>query len=247
MSIHKKLATIQSNLVATKSAWNDFSKYNYRSNEAILQALKPHLRDNEVSLIVSDQMVCVGGLVYVEVTTTLTCIETGESVSNTASAREPESRKGMDASQITGAASSYARKYCLSAMFAIDDNKDADSMEKPELDYTPDQKAAFDRIFNSGDPAEFFIITKKMTTETHAALFNSFPAGKKTENKATARGLVTDGNLIITEWIETIENADGDETRVKELVESNKPFVVEYIRDQLSAEALAFFNEVQNG
>lgn len=131
MSIHAKLAKIQNALNAPKGMWNDFSSYNYRSNEGILQALKPHLTEGGLSLVVSDKMVDVGGRVYVEATTVLTCIETGESVYSTASAREPLTRKGMDDSQITGAASSYARKYCLNALFAIDDNKDADSMPEP--------------------------------------------------------------------------------------------------------------------
>jgi hypothetical protein len=133
MSISKKLLALQTELKAPKDAYNSFGKYSYRSNESILIALKPLLQNHGVMMIVSDSIKEVGGRVYVEVTTTLTCTETNESVSCTASAREPESRKGMDESQITGAASSYARKYCLSAMFAIDDNKDADSMKPATL------------------------------------------------------------------------------------------------------------------
>jgi hypothetical protein len=133
MSISKKLLALQTELKAPKDAYNSFGKYSYRSNESILIALKPLLQSHGVMMIVSDSIKEVGGRVYVEVTTTLTCTETNESVSCTASAREPESRKGMDESQITGAASSYARKYCLSAMFAIDDNKDADSMKPAVL------------------------------------------------------------------------------------------------------------------
>lgn len=113
--------------------------------------------------------------------------------------------------------------------------------------YTPEQKEAFDRIFASGNAAEFFVITKKMDAETHAALFNSFPTGKKTENKEKARALVSQGGAIVADWVETITQANGDDTHVKECCESNKPFVIEYIRDQLAPEAVAFFDEVRGG
>jgi len=148
MSIHSKLSKIQNALNAPKDMRNDFAKFNYRSNEGILQALKPHLTENGLSLIVSDKMVDVGGRVYVEATTVLTCVETGESVFSTASAREPLTRKGMDDSQITGAASSYARKYCLNALFAIDDNKDADSMAAPVITLSDGEINAFIKQIN---------------------------------------------------------------------------------------------------
>ena len=246
MSIHKKLSEIQLKLLAPKNLRNDFANFSYRSNEAILQALKPHLKDAEVSLVVSDKMISVGGLVYVEATTILTCIETGESISSTASAREPESRKGMDASQITGAASSYARKYCLNAKFAIDDNKDADSMGAVELAYTPEQKSFFDGLIAGKKSVEMFVLTKTIPQETLEALFSSFDAGTKTAKKAEVRQLTTEGGGIAAEWIDAITQAEGDNSIVVDFNESNKKFVVEYIKSKLTAEALAFFNEVKN-
>ena len=125
MSVIEKLATIQQALKAPKDQRNDFAKFNYRSCEGILEALKP-LRGN-LTLIISDEMVLVGDRVYVKATVS---ISDGENmIEATAFAREPLVKKGMDEAQITGATSSYARKYALNGMFLIDDNKDPDSMD----------------------------------------------------------------------------------------------------------------------
>lgn len=123
-SINERLAEIQIQLKAPKGQRNDFGKYNYRNCEDILEAVKPLL--NGLTLTLSDKMVEVGGRVYVEATAKLT--DGVESIEITASAREALAKKGMDEAQITGAASSYARKYALNGMFCIDDTKDADSM-----------------------------------------------------------------------------------------------------------------------
>ena len=120
-----KLNQIQTELNAPKNLLNKFGGYNYRSAESILEALKPHLAKHKAILTLSDEMVEVGGRVYVKATATLTA--DGESISTTAFAREPEDKKGSDQSQITGAASSYARKYALNGLFCIDDTKDADA------------------------------------------------------------------------------------------------------------------------
>jgi hypothetical protein len=118
-----KLATIQQKLKAPKGQVNTFGKYKYRSCEDILEAVKPLLGD--LVLTISDDIVEVGGRVYVKATVS---INSGSgSVSTTAFARESETKKGMDESQITGAASSYARKYALNGLFCIDDTKDADA------------------------------------------------------------------------------------------------------------------------
>lgn len=128
--IHEALIKIQSELKATKSQRNSFGNYNYRSCEDILEAVKPLLKDSGVTLTITDDMVEVGGRVYVKATTTLTGINKSDHpITVSAFAREPLARKGMDDSQITGAASSYARKYALNGLFCIDDNKDADTME----------------------------------------------------------------------------------------------------------------------
>lgn len=127
--INAKLTQIQSELKAPKSRRNSFGNYNYRSLEDICEAVKPLLAKHNCSLTISDRMVEVCGRVYVEATATLTDNEDGTQIVNTASAREADAKKGMDDSQVTGATSSYARKYCMNGLFLIDDTKDADSDE----------------------------------------------------------------------------------------------------------------------
>jgi len=124
MSVHSKLLSVQAALKAPKGQYNAFGKYNYRSCEDILEAVKPLLFEHGLTLIISDSVVAVGDRIYVQATAAIR----GEDiqVSVTAYAREEEDKKGMDGSQITGAASSYARKYALNGLFLIDDTKDSD-------------------------------------------------------------------------------------------------------------------------
>lgn len=119
------LATIQKNLKAPKNQYNKFGGYNYRSCEDILEALKPITADLGAAVTIEDEIVFIGDRFYVKATATLHF--EAETLSVSAFAREAETKKGMDESQITGATSSYARKYALNGLFAIDDNKDADS------------------------------------------------------------------------------------------------------------------------
>ena len=125
MNINEKLIQIQTELKAPKGQYNSFGKYNYRSCEDILEAVKPLLKELNVSLTLSDEIVNVGDRYYVKATATLTDSE-NYSTDVTAYAREEENKKGMDSMQLTGATSSYARKYALNGLFAIDDNKDSD-------------------------------------------------------------------------------------------------------------------------
>lgn len=122
----KELVKIQSELKAPKGQFNSFGKYKYRSCEDVLEALKPLLKENKCFLQMTDDIVLIGNRFYIKATATITN-ESGVSVSVSAFAREEESKKGMDASQLTGATSSYARKYALNGLFAIDDNKDSDT------------------------------------------------------------------------------------------------------------------------
>jgi hypothetical protein len=131
----KELIAIQSELKAPKNQWNDFGKYNYRSAEDILEAVKPLLKKHECHLTISDEMVVLGDRYYVKATATLA--KEGESISTTAYAREEESKKGMDSSQITGSTSSYARKYALNGLFCIDDTKDPDYTNTHGKEPTP--------------------------------------------------------------------------------------------------------------
>ncbi len=127
-SIYQILNYIQVGLKAPKGQVNSFGRYNYRSCEDILEALKAPLREVDCSVILSDEISIVSDRVYVTATATLYA-PGGQNVSTKAHAREPLNKKGMDESQITGAASSYARKYALNGLFAIDDTKDADATE----------------------------------------------------------------------------------------------------------------------
>ncbi len=123
----KELLAIQAELKAPKGQYNSFGKYKYRSAEDILEAVKPLLLKNGCTMTLSDELINIGDRYYVKATAKITSKD--ESVAVTALAREPEDKKGMDSSQITGTASSYARKYALNGLFLIDDTKDADTDE----------------------------------------------------------------------------------------------------------------------
>lgn len=161
MNIYEKLINIQKELKAPKSNYNDFGRYNYRSCEDILEAVKPICFEYRAVLILSDDILNVGQSNYVEATAILINIDNPvEMVSNKAEARESIDKKGMDDSQITGTASSYARKYALNGLFNIDDTKDADTNEyhnqitgnkktnknKDDLYITEEQKVKFKEL-----------------------------------------------------------------------------------------------------
>ena len=126
MNVYEKLIAIESELKAPKSQYNNFGKYAYRNCEDILESLKPLLKEHKSTIYISDEIVTVLERFYVKATVTFIDAETGEKIINTAYAREEEDKKGMDGSQVTGSSSSYARKYALNGMFAIDDTKDSD-------------------------------------------------------------------------------------------------------------------------
>ena len=161
MNIYEKLINIQKELKAPKNNYNDFGRYNYRSCEDILEAVKPICFEYRAVLILSDNVINIGTSNYVEATATLINIDSPiETISNKAEARESIDKKGMDDSQITGTASSYARKYALNGLFNIDDTKDADTNEyhnqttgkkqtnknKDNLHITAEQKAKFNEL-----------------------------------------------------------------------------------------------------
>lgn len=127
--ISEKLMRIQTEIKAPKNLYNSFGKYKYRNAEGICEAVKPFLDQEQCSLRLTDQVIEVGGRIYVKATAILQDNETNETTYTEALARESEDKKGMDASQITGTASSYARKYALNGLFLLDDTKDADTDE----------------------------------------------------------------------------------------------------------------------
>lgn len=131
MDIYKKLNKIQVELKAPKDRVNKFGGFSYRNCEDILNALKPLLDAEGCAVILNDDVVQIGDRFYIKATATL-YDENGESISNTAYAREPLQKKGADESQITGASSSYARKYALAGLLAIDSAEDIDEKEPPK-------------------------------------------------------------------------------------------------------------------
>ncbi len=137
-----RLLATQNELKAPKGQWNDFSKFNYRSAEDILEAVKPINTKYNLLLTLSDKPIAVGDRIYIEATATIKdATDPINQITVTAYAREAISKKGMDDSQITGTASSYARKYALNGLYLIDDTKDADTNEyKAQQDNAPKQQ-----------------------------------------------------------------------------------------------------------
>jgi len=133
MNIYQKLSKLQSELKCPKSQFNSFGKYKFRNCEDIMEAAKPLLLSYSLTVTMSDDIINIGDRFYVKATATLVNAEKpDEIIYASAFAREALTKKGMDDSQITGTASSYARKYCLNGLYAIDDTKDADSMENQD-------------------------------------------------------------------------------------------------------------------
>ena len=159
MEIYKKLMGIQTKLKAPKSQRNSFGNYNYRSCEDILEAVKPLLDEFKVALTIKDEIVLIGERYYIKATATLIDIDTGDTTETSAYARESAEKRGMDSSQVTGATSSYARKYALNGLFAIDDNKDADATnthgkEAIKVNMTPAlSEAQLKRLYTIGNKA----------------------------------------------------------------------------------------------
>lgn len=128
-NVWQKLLYVQKNLKAPKGQYNRFGEYHYRSCEDIQEALKPLLSDVGAVLLLNDEIVQMGDRYYIKAAARFLDVESGESVSNTAYARECDSRPKMDTAQITGSCSSYARKYALNGLFCIDDSRDPDTMD----------------------------------------------------------------------------------------------------------------------
>lgn len=137
----QRVGDIQHKLKAPKGQYNSFGKYNYRSCEDILEGVKPLLKKHNLALLINDEVVQIGERYYVKATAKIT--DGREFVIATAYAREPDTKKGMDESQITGATSSYARKYALNALLCIDDTKDADTMDNSKKPVQQTQETVY--------------------------------------------------------------------------------------------------------
>ena len=168
MNIYEKLETIQIKLKAPKNQKNNFGNYNYRSCEDILEALKPLLKETKTTLIISDEIILIGNRYYVKATANLFDAENeNQKICNSAYARECENKKGMDESQVTGACSSYARKYALNGLFAIDDTNDMDALNDGN-------KFNKSKVEKTNIYTNTMQNTKKLVTEHIVDLFNKW-------------------------------------------------------------------------
>ena len=163
-TIYEKLLIVQNELKAPKDKRNNFGGYNYRSCEGILEAVKPLLQAQGLMLTIKDEVVNIGDRYYVRATVLLDDISSNGEIAVTALAREEEAKKGMDASQITGTASSYARKYALNGLFLIDDTKDADTDEFHRTTQENGQKTNVATQPNQ-PPAKKIALTQKIVDE----------------------------------------------------------------------------------
>lgn len=178
MKIESQLLEVQKELKAPKGQYNSFGKYNYRSCEDILEAVKPILSKNGLSLVLSDSVILSGDWHYIMATARLKNAD-GEAIEVTAYARESQSKKGMDDSQITGTASSYARKYALNGLFLIDDTKDADTDEYKKTADRPAEKPKEYICEECGKPIKPFKTLKGEIIGVEALVANTKARYKK--------------------------------------------------------------------
>ena len=155
MSIYTKLMNVQNELKVPKNNTNTFGNYKFRNAEDILEVLKPLLKKHNVTVIITDDVVMVGDRYYIKATVKFIDTETGEMIETSALAREEETKKGFDASQITGSTSSYARKYALNGLFAIDDTKDSDTTNKHLKDEPTLSDAQIKRLYTISNKAGY--------------------------------------------------------------------------------------------
>lgn len=167
----KRVGLAQAELKAPKNQYNSFGKYNYRSCEDILEAAKPICRKHGLVLLLTDKPVCIGQRYYIEATARLYDTESDLFLEATASAREADTKKGMDDSQVTGTASSYARKYALNGLFNIDDTKDADTDAYKKQTTTNTTAAPEYKCADCGKPFEAFRDPTSGKTFTPAEVF----------------------------------------------------------------------------
>lgn len=157
MNVYEKLANVQAALKAPKGQYNSFGKYKYRSCEDIVESVKPLLKQNGLLLTMTDEIRNIEGRFYVAATAAIIDIADGNSIMATAYAREEETKKGMDGSQVTGASSSYARKYALNGLFAIDDNKDSDTTNVGDQEHNTEHKTEFKNEAKQKTPRQMLI------------------------------------------------------------------------------------------
>ena len=190
--VHQKLAAIQAALKAPKSQFNKFGGYKYRKAEDILEAVKPLLKQYGCTLTCTDELQLIGDRYYIKATATITNSEDGVSVSTTAYAREEEEKKGMDGSQVTGASSSYARKYALNGLLCIDDTADSDTTNVGPAE-------------GAETPAEAPKPTRTKKT----------PAAPEKKQGAPKKTLITDKNIKqVVDWVCQVPEGEQRDARI---------------------------------
>ncbi|MEE6636925.1 ERF family protein [Limosilactobacillus pontis] len=209
------LLDIQVELKAPKSQFNKFGGYKYRSTEDILQAVKPLLKKHGDSLELSDEPVLIGDWHYIKATATFKDHESGETTTVTGYARESASKKGMDDSQITGTASSYARKYALNGLFLIDDTKDADTDEYHQQQQ-PRQRQSAKR------PAP-----KKQMTQLQKDQAEYKQLRQKIMQVTDAKMTLGEANKQIAQ-LAGIQNNDSDEVKGQKMVKAAREILSNY-------------------
>ena len=204
--IYAALMAVQAELKAPKGQHNSFGKYDYRSAEDIIEAVKPLLKENGLFLTMSDDIVQIGDRYYVKATVSVTDIVTGESVQTSALAREAAQKKGMDESQVTGTASSYARKYALNGLLAIDDNRDADTDEYQQQTSKAHAKASQNEEMALAKRQLKAEVDRIGCTWDEVRAISGLKLGK-TETKEMSAGEVSNLAAYLEKWIEESASA----------------------------------------
>lgn len=191
-NLYTKLLAVQTALKAPKSQFNKFGGYAYRKAEDILEAVKPLQAEQGCILTCSDELVLIGERYYIKATAAFTDCETGQSITTTAFAREEAEKKGMDASQISGASSSYARKYALNGLLCIDDTQDSDTTNTGDADKEkPAPKKATAKAKPEAAPASKPVTIDR---ETYFNIVKAHAEGKTTKS----------GKSLRDYWIENV-------------------------------------------
>ena len=221
----EKLVNIQSKLKAPKSQLNKFGNYKYRNCEDILEALKPLLSETGLFLVINDDITLIGDRFYVKATATVS--DGTNTISATAYAREAADKKGMDASQVTGAASSYARKYALNGLFCIDDTEDADSDNKET-----DKRKSFAEV-HSPAPASGGDAMMEEVKETTEQVFNSMGVEDKpiTDSQRKRLFAIAKEHNIAVDKVKTLLKKEGIITEsTNEITNNSYDWAIETIK-----------------
>ena len=198
-TIRQKLATIQARLKAPKSQFNKFGGYSYRKAEDILEAVKPLLNEVGCTLTCTDEVVVIGDRYYVRAEAVLTDFD-GSEIRTSAFAREEDEKKGMDGSQITGASSSYARKYALNGLLCIDDTADSDTPNVGDNTPAPAKKTATKKAAAAAAPAPAPLPYKPLSEEEYWKVVRAYAKGQKSKTGEDLRDV----------WIRTTHAGKGD-------------------------------------